>query len=52
MLKNTDDMQEPTPAQIQTTVSDTELEIAPIVIEEAGEDVSEWEKKLAKLEKK
>ena len=53
MLKSADDMQTPTPAQTQTTVSDTEPEdIAPIAIEEVEEDVPEWEKKLAKLEKK
>ena len=53
MLKSADDIQEPTPAQIQTTVSDSEPEnIAPITIEEVEEDVPEWEKKLAKLEKK
>ena len=52
MLKSTDGMQEPTPAPKKITVSDTELEIAPILIEEVGEDVPEWEKKLAKLEKK
>ena len=53
MLKSTDAMQEPTPATIQTTVSDTQHEdIAPITIEEVEEDVPEWEKKLAKLEKK
>ena len=51
MLKSTDGVQEPTPTQ--TTVSDTELkDIAPIAIEEVEEDVPEWEKKLAKLEKK
>ena len=51
MLKSADDMQEPAPTQ--TTVSDTELEdIAPITIEDVEEDVPEWEKKLAKLEKK
>ena len=49
MLKGADDMQTP----IQTTISDTEPEdIIPIIIEEAEEDVPEWEKKLAKLEKK
>ena len=53
MLKSADDMQRPTPAPIQTTVSDTEpKDIAPIAIEELEEDVPEWEKKLAKLEKK
>ena len=53
MLKSTDGMQKPTPAPIQTTVSGTEPEdMAPIAIEEVEEDVPEWEKKLAKLEKK
>ena len=53
ILKSTDGMQEPTPAPIQTTVPDTEPGyIAPIRIEEVEEDVPEWEKKLAKLEKK
>ena len=53
MLKATDGMPEPTPAATQTTVSDTDTEdIAHIPIEETEEDVPEWEKKLAKLEKK
>ena len=53
MLKSTDGMQEPTPAPTQTTVSDTDPEdISHIAIEETEEDVPEWEKKLAKLEKK
>ena len=53
MLKSTDGMQKPTSAQIQTTVSDTTPEdMAPISIKEVEEDVPEWEKKLAKLEKK
>jgi chromosome segregation ATPase len=53
MLKSTDGMQEPTPAPTQTTVSDTDSEdISHIAIEETEEDVPEWEKKLAKLEKK
>ena len=53
MLKSTDGMQKPTPAPTQTIVSDTEPEdMAPIAIEEIEEDVPEWEKKLAKLEKK
>ena len=53
MLKNTDGMQEPAPESTQTTVSEAEPEyIAPIKIEEPHEDVPEWEKKLAKLEKK
>ena len=53
MLKSTDGIQETTPTSTQTTVSDTEPEdIAPITIQEVGEDVPEWEKKLAKLEKK
>ena len=53
MLKSTDGMQKPTAAPIHTTVSDTKTEdMAPITIEEVEEDVPEWEKKLAKLEKK
>ena len=53
MLKSTDGMQKPTPAPTQKTVSDTEPEdIAPIIIEKVEEDVPEWEKKLAKLDKK
>ena len=53
MLKSTDGIQEPTLASTQTTVSDTETEdLTPIIIEEAEEEVPEWEKKLAKLEKK
>ena len=53
MLNSTDGLQEPAPASKQTTVSNTEPEdIAPITIEEVEEDVPEWEKKLAKLEKK
>ena len=53
MLKSTDGMQEPTLAPTQTTVSDTGPEgISPIKIEEPEEDAPEWEKKLAKLEKK
>ena len=53
MLKSTDGIQEPMLVSTQTTVSDTELEdITPIIIEDVGEDAPEWEKKLAKLEKK
>ena len=53
MLKSTDGIQETTPTSTQTTVSDTEPEdITPIKIEEVEDDVPEWEKKLAKLEKK
>ena len=53
MLKSTDGIQETTPTSTQTTVSDTETEdITPIKIEEVEDDVPEWEKKLAKLEKK
>ena len=53
MLKSTDGMQKPTPVPTQTTIADTEpKDMAPIKIEEPEEDVSEWEKKLAKLEKK
>ena len=53
MLKSTDGMQKSTPVPTQTTIADTEpKDMAPIKIEEPEEDVSEWEKKLAKLEKK
>ena len=53
MLKSTDGMQKPTPGPTQTTIADREPEdMAPIAIEEVGEDIPEWEKKLAKLEKK
>jgi len=53
MLKSTDGMQKPTSALTQTTASDTEPEeLYPIKIEEVAEDLPEWEKKLAKLEKK
>ena len=53
MLKSTDGIQEPTLALTQTTVSDTEPEdISHIKIKESEEDIPEWEKKLAKLEKK
>ena len=51
MLKSTDGIQETPPTQ--TTVSDTKPEdMAPIKIEAVEEDVPDWEKKLAKLEKK
>ena len=53
MLKTADSMPEPMPAPTQTTESDIEAEVSsPIEIEESEEDVPEWEKKLAKLEKK
>ena len=53
MLKDTDGMPEATLAPIQTNVSDTEFEDVPLVeTEEPEEDTPEWEKKLAKLEKK
>ena len=53
MLKSTDGMQKTTPVPTQTTIADTEpKDMAPIKIEAPEEDVSEWEKKLAKLEKK
>ena len=53
MLKSTDGMQEPALAQAKTTVSGTGPEgISPIKIEVPEEDAPEWEKKLAKLEKK
>ena len=48
MLKSADDIQEPTPAQTQTTVSDIRPEDLSALIEtkESEEDVPEWEKKL------
>ena len=53
MLKSTNGIQKPTPVPTQTTIADTEpKDMAPIKIAEPEEDVSEWEKKLAKLEKK
>ena len=53
MLKSNNGKQESSPMPTQTTVSDTDPEdISHIAIEETEEDVPEWEKKLAKLEKK
>ena len=53
MLKSTDSMPEPTPAAKQTTVPDLKSEdLVPLETEESEDDISEWEKKLAKLEKK
>ena len=53
MLKTTDGMPKQTPASKKAIVSDTEsLDITPIETETPEEDVPEWEKKLAKLEKK
>ena len=53
MLKTADSMPDPTPTPTQTTASDAESEdFSPIETEESEEDVPEWEKKLAKLEKK
>ena len=53
MLKDTDGIPEPTLTPIQTNVSNTESEdVPPLETEEPDEDTPEWEKKLAKLEKK
>ena len=53
MLKATDGMPEPTQTPMQKTTSETTPEdIPPIETKEQEEDVPEWEKKLAKLEKK
>ena len=49
MLKTSDGI----PAPIKTATTDTEPEdMEPIEVAEPEEDVPEWEKKLAKLEKK
>ena len=54
MLKTSEDM--PAPATTQTASADIALEIpenaASSVLEELDEDVPEWEKKLARIEKK
>ena len=53
MLKTTDGRPKQTPASKKATGSDTEsLDITSIETETPEEDVPEWEKKLAKLEKK
>ena len=53
MLKTADSIPEPTSTPTQMTESDVGSEdLSPIETEESGEDVPEWEKKLAKLEKK
>ena len=52
MIKTTDSISEQTLSPKQTTTSDSEpRDITPIEIEEIEEDVPEWEKKLAKLDK-
>ena len=53
MLKSTDEFPTPVPDTQQPT-SDSSIAVDPenMVIEEPEEDVPEWEKKLAKLEKK
>ena len=53
MLKTTDGIPAPTP-DTQQSMHDKSEAVVPeqIVIEEPEEDVPEWEKKLAKLEKK
>ena len=53
MLKTTDCMPDPSPATKQTIVSNKEpADGAPVETKAPDEDVPEWEKKLAKLEKK
>ena len=53
MLKSTDSMPEPTSATTEKTASDLKPEeLASFETEASDEDLSEWEKKLAKLEKK
>ena len=53
MLKTADSIPEPTSTPTQMTESDVGSEdLSRIETEESGEDVPEWEKKLAKLEKK
>ena len=53
MLKTTDGMPKQTSVSNKVTVSDKEsLDITPIKTETSKEDIPEWEKKLAKLEKK
>ena len=53
MLKTTDSMPDPTSATIQTNTSDIKPEdLSHVATEEPEEDVPEWEKKLAKLEKR
>ena len=52
MIKTTDSIPKQTISPKQTTTSDSEpRDITPIEIEEIDEDVPEWEKKLAKLDK-
>ena len=52
MIKTSDSIPEQTLSPKQTTTSDSEpRDITPIEIEEIDEDVPEWEKKLAKLDK-
>ena len=53
MLKTTDGMPKQIAASKKAKGSDTEsLDVTPIATEVPDEDVPEWEKKLAKLEKK
>ena len=53
MLKSADSMPDPTSTPIQKTESDIDTEdLSHIETDESEEEVPEWEKKLAKLEKK
>ena len=53
MLKSTDSMPVSTPVPTQTTVPDLKSEnLTPLKTKKSEDDVPEWEKKLAKLEKK
>ena len=52
MLQSTEDVQETKPTLAQAIVSDKEHEDITIKIEDVEDDIPEWEKKLAKLEKK
>ena len=53
ILKSTDGISEKTQTSIKTSISDTEHEeISLIETKEPEEDVPDWEKKLAKIEKK
>ena len=52
MLQSTEDVQETKPTQAQAIISDKEHEDITIKIDDVEDDLPEWEKKLAKLEKK
>ena len=52
MIKTTESMPDSTPTPTQKTESDVNPEdLSPMETDESEEDVPEWEKKLAKLEK-